>query len=100
MIYLDHGATSFPKPRAVRRAVNRAIRTCGNPGRGGYKLAMEAGRQIYRCREAAAELFHCRPEQVVFTGSCTQGLNMGIHALFQPGDAVAITGSPRCAQTR
>ena len=35
MIYLDSGATSFRKPPAVYRAVEKAMRTCANPRRGG-----------------------------------------------------------------
>ena len=42
MIYLDHGATSFHKPPAVYRAVQEALRTCANPGRGGYGAARKA----------------------------------------------------------
>ena len=53
MIYLDNGATSFRKPPGVYRAVERAMYTCANPGRGGYGAAMEASETVYACREAA-----------------------------------------------
>ena len=55
MIYLDYGATSFHKPPAVYRAAERAMRTCANPGRGGYGAAMEAAKTVFDCRMAAAE---------------------------------------------
>ena len=100
MIYLDHGATSFPKPRQVRRAVKRAQKTCANPGRGGYAMAMAAAEQVYSCREQAGKLFHCEPEQAVMTGNCTQGLNMAIHSLFDPGDRVVISGFEHNAVVR
>ena len=100
MIYLDNGATSFPKPPRVARAAARAIERCGNPGRGGYGAAMEAARLIYACREQAAELFGCQPEQVVFTPSCTYGLNAAIHSLVSPGDKVAVSGFEHNAVTR
>ena len=100
MIYLDNGATSFPKPEPVRRAVSAAMACCGNPGRGGYPAAMEAVGRIYGCREAAAELFDCRPEQVVLTSSCTHGLNMAIQTLVKPGDRVVISGFEHNAVTR
>ena len=61
MIYLDYGATSFHKPAAVYRAVERAMRTCANPGRGGYEPAMRAAETVYDCREAAGKLFSCKP---------------------------------------
>lgn len=100
MIYLDSGATSFRKPAAVYRAAERAMRTCANPGRGGYGAAMEASRQIYSCREEAGKLFHCQPEQVVLTTSCTHGLNVAIRSLIKPGMKVVTTGFEHNAVTR
>ena len=92
MIYLDYGATSFHKPAAVYRAVERAMRTCANPGRGGYDGAMKAAETVYDCREAAGRLFSCKPEQVVLTTSCTHGLNLAIRSIVKPGAAVVTTG--------
>ena len=92
MIYLDNGATSFHKPESVHRAVARALRTCANPGRGGYGAAMQAAETVYGCREEAAKLFDCRPEQVILTTSCTHGLNIAIGSLVKPGDRVIVSG--------
>ena len=100
MIYLDNGATSFHKPQGVYRAVGRAMQTCANPGRGGYGAALEASRQIYGCREAAAALFDCRPEQVALTTSCTHGLNIAIRSLVRPGGRVVVSGFEHNAVTR
>ncbi len=100
MIYLDNGATSFRKPPAVYRAVMDAMRSCANPGRGGYGAAMAAAGRVYSCREAAAELFACQPEQVVLTSSCTHGLNIAIRTLIKPGDRVVISGFEHNAVTR
>ena len=92
MIYLDNGATSFPKPAAVSRAVAEALRTCANPGRGGHVPSMAAAQKVYACRERAAALFECDPEQVVLTSSCTHGLNIGIRTLVKPGNRVVVSG--------
>ena len=100
MIYLDHGATSFCKPRSVSVAMERAMRTCANPGRGGYPAAMTAARTVLDCRERAGERFGCAPEQVVFTGSCTQGLNIAIRSVLAPGDPVVISGFEHNAVVR
>ena len=100
MIYLDSGATSLVKPAGVYRAVRQAMETCGNPGRGGHRAAMAAAETVYRCRESAAELFDCRPEQVVFTGNCTHGLNIAINTLVKPGSRVVISGFEHNAVTR
>lgn len=100
MIYLDNGATSFPKPPAVRQAVLGAMLRCANPGRGGYTAAMEAAKQVYDCRDAAAQLFGCQPEQVALTSNCTHGLNIAIRTLVKPGDHVVISGFEHNAVTR
>ena len=92
MIYLDNGATSLHKPVGVADAVRKAMFTCANPGRGGYPEAMEAARTVFSCRQRAAELFGCQPEQVVFTSNCTHGLNIAIRALIGSGDKVAVSG--------
>ena len=100
MIYLDYGATSFHKPPAVYRAAEKAMRTCANPGRGGYGAAMEAAKTVFDCRVAAAELFSCQPAHVVLTTSCTHGLNIAIRSLVKPGDTVVVTGFEHNAVTR
>ena len=100
MIYLDHGATSFPKPREVHQAVAEAMASCANPGRGAHPAAQTAAQTVFACREEAAALFHCRPEQVVLTQNCTHGLNMAIRTLAAPGARVVISGFEHNAVTR
>lgn len=100
MIYLDNGATSFLKPSGVYNAMACALETCANPGRGGYTAAMTAARTVLRCRERAAALFDCQPEQVVFTSNCTHSLNIAIRTLVKPGSKVVISGFEHNAVTR
>lgn len=100
MTYLDHGATSFPKPQTVANAMVCALENCANPGRGGYREAINAARVLLRCRERAGELFDCNPEQVVLTSSCTHGLNMAIRTRVKPGSRVVISGFEHNAVTR
>lgn len=100
MIYLDHAATSFPKPAQVRRAVAEAMVRYANPGRSGHGPSMAAGKAVYQCRQVAGELFGCQPEQVTFTGSCTQGLNMAIRTIVKPGARVVISGFEHNAVVR
>lgn len=100
MIYLDSAATSFQKPKAVERAMLRALHSCASVGRGGHRAAMEAAQQVFRCRELAAELFDAQAEQVIFTFNATHGLNIAISTLVRPGDRVVISGFEHNAVTR
>ncbi len=100
MIYLDSGATSYPKPAAVGAAMQCALDNCTNPGRGGYRQAMNAAATVLRCRERAGSLFDCSAEEVVMTPSCTYGLNMAVRTLISPGDRVVISGFEHNAVTR
>ncbi len=63
MIYLDNGATSFRQAAGVYRAVERAMYTCAKSGEAGIHNNGSVGDGVC-LPEAAAELFHCRPEQV------------------------------------
>lgn len=101
MIYLDSAATTLQKPPAVARAVSSAVGRLATPGRGGHVPAMRAAETAFLCRQAAAELFQAEsPEQVVFTSNATHGLNLAIHSLLKPGDAVVISGYEHNAVTR
>ena len=101
MIYLDSAATAMQKPPAVVRAMGYAAVHMASPGRGGHRPAMLAGETTFRCRQAAAELFHVEnPENVVFTSSATHGLNIAIKSLVKPGDTVLISGYEHNAVTR
>lgn len=93
MIYMDNAATTWPKPPAVRRAVEQAFQKYGaNPGRGGHTMSMNTAAQIFSCREAAAELFHAPdPTHVIFTQNCTHALNMAIHGCLQNGGRAIIS---------
>ena len=90
MIYLDHAATSWPKPPEVLAAMADFLeRAGGNPGRSGHRLSVEAGRIVYDAREAAAELFNAPdPLRVIFTLNATHAINIALHGLLRPGDRV------------
>lgn len=92
-IYLDHAATTWPKPEAVYAEMDRYARTVGAAaGRGAYAEAMEGERLVRRCRaDIAALLGESEPERIVFTQNGTDSLNMAIHGLLRPGDHVVTT---------
>lgn len=92
MIYFDNGATSFPKPNSVIKAMGDALASCGNPGRGGHVLGRNAEKIIYDCRVEAAELFGIDDEtKIVFTLNATHALNIAIKSVMKDGGH-AVTG--------
>lgn len=94
MIYLDNAATTWPKPEETIKAIEDCIRSAGaNPGRGGHKMSLDAGRIIFDTREALAGLFNVKdPARIIFTGNATESLNMALKGFLKPGDHV-ITSS-------
>lgn len=93
MIYFDNAATSWPKPPAVRAALDEYFGEAGgNPGRSGHRMSVEAARVVENAREALAELFNVNdPSRIVFTHNATHGLNLALHGLLRSGDHVVTT---------
>ena len=92
MIYLDSAATSLHKPPRVAEAVAEAIRSLGNPARGGHEFSLAADRTVYEARRRLAAFLGCpRPDHVIFTSNATEALNIAIFGLLGPGDRVVST---------
>ena len=93
MIYLDNAATSFPKPEVVYQTLDRFARTSlANPGRAGHRMAVEAEQALDAARHLLNQFFRGEgPERWVFTHNCTDGLNLAIKGVLNPGDHVVTT---------
>lgn len=90
--YLDHGATSWPKPQPVIDAVVRALTELGgNPGRGAYAMALDASRAIFEARRACAQLLGVADSRdLLFQSGCTAGCNLMLKGTLKPGDRVVV----------
>lgn len=93
MIYLDNAATSFPKPKAMQRAMHACIESyCGNPGRSGHKMSMKTAEEIFKARNQIGKLLNIENrERIVFTSNATESLNLAIKGLLYKGDHVITT---------
>jgi len=93
IIYLDHAATSWPKPPAVYAAVMKTMEEdAANPGRGSHQMAVRASRVLFDTRKAIAKLFRiANPNDIAFTLNTTMALNLAIQGLVKPGDHVITT---------
>ena len=92
MIYMDNAATTLQTPEEVKQAILYALEHMGNAGRGGTEAALDASRSIYAVREKLADFFHAESStRIAFTANSTEGLNIALKGLFQPGDHVITT---------
>ena len=92
-IYLDNGATSYPKPEEVYTAVYDFMRNIGvSSGRGAYRQALNADRIVYQTRGLLAQLFNIRDvSRIVFTANVTQALNLAIKGILKGKEHVITT---------
>ncbi|MCS5423231.1 MULTISPECIES: aminotransferase class V-fold PLP-dependent enzyme [Psychrilyobacter] len=101
-IYLDNGATSFPKPKCVGEAVLNYINNLGTSiNRGAYETAYSVADTVFETRELICELFNFdQPENVVFTKNITESLNLLIKGLLKEGDHVVVSSMEHNAVMR
>jgi len=93
LIFLDNGATSFPKPEEVYRYMDHFYRNFGvNPGRSGYDLCMEAGLVVEETRKILTDFFNgTDPNRLCFGYNSTDALNLIIFGMLRPGDHAVST---------
>jgi cysteine desulfurase / selenocysteine lyase len=78
----------------VAEAVHRFLVEVGStPGRGGHRLALEAGRLALGCRQAVTRILGLGsdPSRVAFCQNATQALNTALAGVLRSGDAVVVT---------
>ena len=81
LIYLDSGATS-QKPNAVIDAESNFYRTSNSAvHRGAHQLAEEATDNYEGARSIVAEFIGAKSDQIVFTKSATESINLVAYAL-------------------
>jgi len=92
-VYLDHAATSWPKPPGVLAAIEEYFANAGgNTGRSGHRRSIAASRTVSLARETLADLLAAEsPDDLVFTKNATEGLNVAILGLVRDGARVVTT---------
>jgi len=93
LIFLDNGATSFPKPDEVYTFMDSFYRNSGvNPGRSGYDLCMETGELVEDTRKRLTEFFNGKdPNRLCFSYNSTDALNLIINGMLKEGDHALTT---------
>jgi cysteine desulfurase family protein len=93
LIFLDNGATSFPKPPEVYDFMDYFFRNFGvNPGRSGYDLCLETGSMVEETRKILTRFFNgTDPNRLCFSYNSTDALNLIIFGMLKPGDHAITT---------
>lgn len=101
-IYLDNGATSFPKAPGVGEAMLNYVNNIGaNVNRSTYEASSEAEMVLIECRERLCTLFGTEDiTHAVFTPGMTAGLNMLLKGFLSPGDHVIVSSLEHNAMMR
>lgn len=87
-VYLDHAATSWPKPGAVLEAYDTACREQGVAvGRGAYRRAEELGREVERVeRLVLREVGASERDVLAWTSNGTMAIHGALHSLLWQSD--------------
>ncbi|GAA0123639.1 MULTISPECIES: aminotransferase class V-fold PLP-dependent enzyme [Clostridium] len=86
-VYLDNGATSYPKPQSVYNDMfNYMTKIGSNVGRGASSSSLMGNKIIYEARKTLIEFFNFdKIENVIFTPNITYSLNMLIKGSVKKG---------------
>jgi len=101
VIYLDHAATSHPKPPAVLAAMTEWYAQFGvSAARGAGGACAAVGERVAAVRRQLGTLCGVPADRVVFTSGATEGLNLLLHGAVQPGDHVLTTAFEHASVAR
>ncbi|SHK21254.1 cysteine desulfurase family protein [Hathewaya proteolytica DSM 3090] len=101
-IYLDNGATSYPKAPGIENVISDYLLNCGSSvNRSTYSDAFSTENTIFETRELLCELFNFnKPENVIFTKNITESLNVVMKGLLKSGDHVIVSSMEHNAVMR
>ena len=101
-VYMDNGATSYPKAPYVAESMSDYILNVGtNVNRGAYSSSFKAENIVYETRELLCELFNFnKPENVIFTKNITESMNVLIKGILKETDHVIVSSMEHNAVMR
>ncbi len=76
-VYLDHSASTPTDPRVVEAMMPYFTEIYGNPS-SSHSFGRKAERAIENARETIAEIFNCKPSEIVFTSGGSESDNLAI----------------------
>ena len=86
-VYLDNNATTPLLPEVFEAMRPHFLEKFGNAS-SIHQQGQQARAAVEQAREQVADLLNCRPAEIVFTSGGTEGDNLALFGLVQPGDHV------------
>lgn len=80
-IYLDNNSSTHLDPAVIEAMISALKTTPSNPS-SIHQLGREARSKLIEAKENIASFIHARPDEIIFTSSGTEGLNMTIRGVF------------------
>jgi cysteine desulfurase len=78
--YLDHNATSPPRPEVLAAAMPLITEFWGNPG-SAHRAGQRPAAAVEEAREAVARAAGARPKDVIFTGGATEANHLALRGI-------------------
>lgn len=93
IVYLDNGATSFPKPKVVEETIiDTLLHGSGSLHRSQSRDALNLERSVYDARALIADFFNFSAiDHVIFTKNVTESINIVLNGFLKSGDHVVTT---------
>lgn len=94
-LYLDHAATSWPKPRDVLSSITSHVETCGAAaGRGAYETSRQSDKIVSSLRAEIAKWIGAESaNEISFHANGTAAINAAFGGILRDGDHVVTTAA-------
>ncbi|MCM1988139.1 cysteine desulfurase family protein [Oceanirhabdus seepicola] len=86
-VYLDNSATTKPYKEVIEEVSNVMESNWGNPS-SAHELGYNAHKKLKECREKISGFINCDSSEIVFTSGGTEGNNLCIKGIVQPGNHI------------
>jgi len=86
-VYFDNNATTPLLPEVFEAMRPYFVEKFGNAS-SIHQQGQQARAAVEHARESVAELLNCRPAEIVFTSGGTEGDNLALFGITQPGDHI------------
>ncbi len=80
IIYLDNSATTQTRKEVLKETQKYFLKEFGNPS-SFHSKGFEAKKAINKSRETIARILGCEKEEIIFTGSGTESINLAIKGI-------------------